>query len=372
MGDVASWATETWEGVKSAASSVGGWFASLFGWGSEDDSAATDAEAKSGEAGSTSKQALIDAFSGTDAEVAAIFQNMVTLSDASFQLLSMAAEAANTAITTSVATMSSGSMTAMGNFGTGVNALSTMFNTATTGISADTSSMQSGIGTSFGSVLTMGNGLADSISKNAQSMNSGMVSVTNAAKTMASGIKSALSSLPSSVKTTFSSLASSMTSSFSTASSKIISLVNSIKSSLNSIPRNITVKATATKAFSMGGAVNQRITAEIGEDGKEWIIPVTKPTRGKYLLQQAAKDLGMTVSSVRAAERMLGGNAAGNTTPVYVNPAQSGSNTTNNQTTNVSAPATINVYGSDPQATANNVARNQERLVLRNLKSALA
>ena len=80
----------------------------------------------------------------------------------------------------------------------------------------------------------------------------------------------------------------------------------------------------------------------------------------------------MTVSSVRAAERMLGGNAAGNTTPVYVNPAQSGSNTTNNQTTNVSAPATINVYGSDPQATANNVARNQERLVLRNLKSALA
>ena len=102
VGDVANWASEAWEGVKSAASSVGGWFANLFGWGSEDDSAAATMESNASSAGMAEKQALIAAFEGSDTDIAAIFENMVTLSDASFQLLAMSAETTSTSILTAI------------------------------------------------------------------------------------------------------------------------------------------------------------------------------------------------------------------------------------------------------------------------------
>ena len=102
VGDVASWASEAWEGVKSAASSVGGWFANLFGWGSEDDSAAATMESNASSAGMAEKQALIAAFEGSDTDIAAIFESMVTLSDASFQLLAMSAETTSTSILTAI------------------------------------------------------------------------------------------------------------------------------------------------------------------------------------------------------------------------------------------------------------------------------
>ena len=53
--------------------------------------------------------------------------------------------------------------------------------------------------------------------------------------------------------------------------------------------------------------------------------------------------------------------------------ATSNVSTINNyNNTTVNAPATINVRGNDPRSTANNVSANQEGLLLRNLKSALA
>lgn len=104
IGDVAGWASDTWETVKQKASDVGGWFAGLFGWGSDDDTAATDMEGKATAAGEAEKAALIAAFEGSDTDIAAIFESMVTLSDASFELLSKSAEASFKAVDTSVST----------------------------------------------------------------------------------------------------------------------------------------------------------------------------------------------------------------------------------------------------------------------------
>ena len=121
----------------------------------------------------------------------------------------------------------------------------------------------------------------------------------------------------------------------------------------------------------MGGVVNSETQATIGEDGREYVIPVTKPGRALSLLRQAASDLGMNVQSSQEAAKMLGGNGEANKTPAYA-----AGNTTNNTTVNesktVEAPATINVYGSNAKQTADLVKKNQEQLLLRNIKSALA
>lgn len=79
VGDIGQWATDTWEGVKGAAKSVGGWFANLFGWGTDDDEASKELETNSDSAGANAKAALLNAFSGADTEVAAVFESMLTL-----------------------------------------------------------------------------------------------------------------------------------------------------------------------------------------------------------------------------------------------------------------------------------------------------
>ena len=121
----------------------------------------------------------------------------------------------------------------------------------------------------------------------------------------------------------------------------------------------------------MGGRVEHETQATVGEDGREYIIPVTKPGRAINLLKQAAHDLGMNVETTKEAAKSLGGSADRNVTPSY---AAAGTTNNTNVTNNksVNAPATINVYGSDARQTANLVKRNQEQLLLRNIKSALA
>lgn len=308
IGDVASFASSTWESVKGAASDVGGWFAGLFGWGSEDDTAASEMEANAESAGSAEKQALIAAFEGADSDVAAIFANMVTLSDASFELLTLSAQSAYSAMGESTA--------------------------------------------SLGDAL---GGVADK------------------AKTMASDAVTAMKGMPSSAKSIFSSLSSSMTSTFSKAASNVKTQINAIKTAIKSIPTSVKVNVSANKAFSMGGKVEHETQATIGEDGTEYVIPVTKPSRAMYLLKQAADDLGLNIESAKKATTLLGGSATSNVTPSYASSGTTNvSSVSNSNNRTVSAPATINVYGTDAKQTANLVKRNQEQLLLRNIKSALA
>lgn len=55
--------------------------------------------------------------------------------------------------------------------------------------------------------------------------------------------------------------------------------------------------ATAVQAHHANGAiVRHRQIAEIGEDGAEAVIPLTKPARGRQLLMQSAKMLGLRVT----------------------------------------------------------------------------
>lgn len=92
--DIGQWATDTWEGVKGAAKNVGGWFASLFGWGTDDDEASKELETNSDTAGASAKQALLNAFAGADTDVAAVFESMLTLVGTSINGIVTAAEEA--------------------------------------------------------------------------------------------------------------------------------------------------------------------------------------------------------------------------------------------------------------------------------------
>lgn len=148
-------------------------------------------------------------------------------------------------------------------------------------------------------------------------------------------------------------------------------LAGAIKKALEAIPRTITVKATVSKEFGFGGVVSTRTEATIGEDGKEYIIPVTKPARAADLLKRAAADIGMTVNSTKDAAAMLGGSGAEMKTPEYAT-SQTTNNSIVNNYNNVSAPATFNVRGTDARAIADNVNRNHESVILRNIKSAIA
>lgn len=332
VGNVADWATETWEDVKTTASNIGGWFASLFGWGSEDDSAAADAEAKSEEAGSASKAALLSAFEGADTEVAAVFESMLTLSDASIGALVGAMELAATTTSDDVSDMQSSVATSL------------------SAMSADTESNVSIITRALGKIVT-------------------------AAQQMVQGFLAAIKGMPGPAKTQFSQLANNMVSIFTTAANNVIKQINSIKTAIKSIPTSVNVKVSATKAFSMGGKVTSETNATVGEDGTEYIIPVTKPSRAISLLKQAAHDLGMNVESTKAANNLLGGSADRNSTPAYaVSSAGGTTNVTNNynNTNTVNAPANIQVTGTNDRSVADMVSKDHEQIVLRNIKSVLA
>lgn len=332
VGDVADWATETWEDVKDTASSIGGWFASLFGWGSEDDSAAADAEAKSGEVGSSSKAALMAAFEGADTEVAAVFESMLTLSDTSIGALVAAMELAATTVSDDVAEMEE-------------NVSSSLFD-----LSADTES----------EVSTTTEELAK---------------IVNAAQKMAQGFASAIKGMPTSAKIIFAQLATSMVSSMTTATTGVINLVNRIKSAINSIPKKISISGPNLPGHSEGGVVEHETISRLGEGNlREYVIPVMKPSRAIPLLKQAAADLGMTVDSARHATALLGGNPSGNITPAY---AAGGGSTVNNVTNNnynntVNAPLTQNITGTNDRSIADMAAKDHENITLRNIKSVFA
>lgn len=200
--------------------------------------------------------------------------------------------------------------------------------------------------------------------------------IVTAAQQMVQGFLSAIKGMPGPAKTQFSQLANNMVSIFTTAANNVIKQINSIKTAIKSIPTSVNVKVSATKAFSMGGKVTSETNATVGEDGTEYIIPVTKPSRAISLLKQAAHDLGMNVESTKAANNLLGGSADRNATPAYaVSNAGGTTNVTNNynnSSNTVNAPANIQVTGTNDRSIADMVSKDHEQIVLRNIKSVLA
>ncbi|MBQ9211183.1 MAG: hypothetical protein IJ153_05720, partial [Clostridia bacterium] len=418
-----------WEGAKSVWDSVTGWLGKLFGWGGEDEKAASDAKEKAGAAGEDAKNELVSSFEGADTEVAAVFENMQTQSQTAIDTLkegvttafeemkqtitdfktqattdlgllvagftgtdtqvSTFATNVQTTLTTLITNISMGFTTLRDSVSAAWETLATNAGTHTATITTLFSTMQTDTVTSMGLMVQAGlaadntfaticTNLGLNVTKAKNTIVSSFNAVVTAAKRMASGIVSAIRSLPSSVASTFNSVASSIQSAMSRAASNVSSAVSSIKSSLSSIPKSVnvnvnTTKTTTEKKYGRGGVEYTEQQVTVGDTGKEYMIPVEgpDPKRAKALLRAAAADLGLTVSSHEEASRMLGGSAERNVTPNYVNNNSSNSqNVTNNN--QVMAPATINVYGNDPQSTARNVAKNQEKLLVRNLRSILA
>ena len=324
-----------WDGAKSVWDGVTGWLGDLFGWGDADEGKKNTAQSEVQTAAGEIASSVTDSFTDVETAISEPIVNGTTTAATAFTELQTTITTVMTAILTAISDAASGSNTSLNEVTTGMSTMSTESGTASNSMS-----------TSFNSIVT-------------------------AAKKMATGVTAAIKSLPASVQSTFTALASSMTSTFNQAASNVQSQVSKIKSSLASIPRSISVTVSAKKAFSFGGVVDHETDAKIGEDGREYVIPVTKPARAISLLRSAASELGMNVQTTKEAAAALGGRADANITPMYAAGNTSNTNTINNST-QVMAPATINVYGSNANSIANNVAKNQERLVLRNLKSALA
>lgn len=168
---------------------------------------------------------------------------------------------------------------------------------------------------------------------------------------IASGAKSALGSLPAWIQT---------------------NVVDKINQSLSNI-KSPNINMPNLPGNSEGSRIDRETVTRVGEGNKrEYIIPVTKPNRAIPLLMQAASDLGLSVQSYARATAALGGSPTAKVTPSYAAGATTNNNSVSNSNVTVNAPATINVSGSEPRQTANLVAQNQQQLLLRNIKSALA
>lgn len=324
-----------WEGAKSVWDGVTGWLGKLFGWSDDDEAAKNTAQSEVSTAAGEVASAVTDSFTDVETAISEPIVNGTTTATTAFTDL-------QTTITTVMAAIQMVISNAVTQANTSLTDATTMMST----MKNESVNTASGMTTSFNTIVSE-------------------------AKKLANGITNAIKNLPTDVQSTFTALANSMTSTFNTAASSVISQVNNIKNSLASIPRTISVTVSAKKAFSFGGVVDRETDAKIGEDGREYVIPVTKPSRAISLLRSAAADLGMTVQSTKEAASALGGSADRNVTPVYATTGGNSTNTVNNNT-QVSSNATIHVHGTNAQSIANNVAKNQERIVLRNIKTAFA
>ena len=158
------------------------------------------------------------------------------------------------------------------------------------------------------------------------------------------------------------------------AAEAVAAQAQKMRSALNALSDSMGKAGASGPKFSLGGMVEKETRATIGEDGREYVIPVTKPDRAIPLLKAAMKDLNVDGRAALGAVGQLGGSATANKAPAYQNIQTVTRETVNNKVVNhnVSAPATINVYGSDAESVARNVERNQETLLIRNIKGVYA
>lgn len=297
-----------WDSAKSVWDGVTGWLGNLFGWSDEDESAKETATSNASNAASEVSGAVQSAFDGVDASISEPIATGCATATESLTNLQTSAE------TSASATV-----------------------TAFTGI-------DSTIGNIFKNMSTL--------------CQQAVVQFTAKTKTIPNEVKSAWTKAANYTKTAYAPIAP-----------WIANQVSKIKASLKSIPRKISVSVSATGAYSEGGVVDRETKATIGEGNKrEYVIPVTKPSRAIPLMKAAMRDLGMTPETYSRANKMLGGSPTQNVTPTY---AQNQNTTNNNVTQEINAPSTFHIHGTDAKSIATNVEMKQEQHV-RNLKGAFA
>ena len=254
VGDIGSWASQAWSDVKSAAVSVGDWFANLFGWGSSTENATAQAEENAAAAGLEVKNSLIKSFEGADTEVAAVFKNLLTLSQesinqlktdcdtaakeiiASFTKIETDFKTSSTNIGTEIALLLKGVTTTLDSMKTSVSDAATEMqktvDDAKTAISAffstlheDMKTTATNIGTTITTILTGVRTTMDSMKESLEKTLSGM---KTSAETALSGISTAFTSMKDTIGTVT-----------DEAGRKLVTLNTGIKNVLDSIKQAV-------------------------------------------------------------------------------------------------------------------------------------
>lgn len=130
--------------------------------------------------------------------------------------------------------------------------------------------------------------------------------------------------------------------------------------------------------FGFGGRFNFPTDGQFGEDGTEYIIPITKPSRARGLILQMFREMGSRANNILADLGVPMDGGAGLSGPgqpyyrqppgMYPSAGGSGSVKSNSDNT-VTAPTTINVYGSgDPERTGRAAAQASERNIVRRVR----
>ena len=138
----------------------------------------------------------------------------------------------------------------------------------------------------------------------------------------------------------------------------------------NPIPAEVTPNeggGETTGGQALGGRFARRTTVDVGEDGTEYIIPITKPERAASLLKQMIGELGSATANKIFGGLGLGASGTNGANLSSVASAMSGMTMAN--TYNISAPLTINVNssGADAKEIGSNVYSIAERRLIANL-----
>jgi len=139
---------------------------------------------------------------------------------------------------------------------------------------------------------------------------------------------------------------------------------SSDNSSSRNDSRNRDNGGSGSQRMSSGGRFSRPTSVEVAEDGDaEYIIPVKKESRALPLLRQLLSEL-----SPEARQSLTGGAGAGTASLSAAVP----SGTVTQNTSNVSAPVTINVNasGSDASRIGRSIYDTAERYLVRTLKGA--
>ena len=155
--------------------------------------------------------------------------------------------------------------------------------------------------------------------------------------------------------------------------------VQALIDKINSIPPVTTGGGNDGAGNALGGRFATATRGLFGEDGTEYIIPITKPARAKALIIQMLREMGAGATDILTELGATSGGGFGggpgmgwSSQPAAMYP-QAGGNVKTNSDNNVNVPTTINVYGSgDALMAGQAAARASQSNVLRAVKGVVA
>ena len=184
---------------------VGDWFAGIFGWGNDADKTKAETEKKVAGAGVEVKNSLIQSFAGADTEVAAVFQSMLTLSQASIDQLKAAVDAAAESIKSHFTTIETDFKTTSANIGTELGLLlkgvTTTLDSMKSSVSASTAEMQKLAEDAMNAITAAFTTVESDLSATTIAVGKEITTLLTGIRTTLDGIKETVSSSLAAIKT---------------------------------------------------------------------------------------------------------------------------------------------------------------------------